>query len=330
MAAPANQANQAHPTDPTEAVMAEIASEAATAAAEQPNEQYVQEMLSDAAAAEAVEFLARQANAAVTPSKAKPAARRAPAKNTPTAEELERQAAQRAAEIQGTTRQVQPRVEEDETETEPLDYEPRSQRARRNRRDESIEAEGMRRAKALATQERALLDQARKMRAAGRRDPEVQRRLAELQSRRRTIPDSTNPVDSLGNPLDLRGKVIRWVTDEDAYGRKTTAKIGTRRAYGYQVVLDPHTKQPIRGPLGVLMAGDIDSYAEYAKDKSPEDALTLEATNERLYNQVEDTNRSRGSRVAELHVDSDHKVQHREVAMDYAPGTNEDDEDYDE
>lgn len=269
-------------------------------------------------------------SAAPKPRPARPS--RARAVPAPTSEELERQA---GALVDGLTGRNRPplrqRAAEEEWDEEPeTEYVSRSRR-RKRQAEESPEVAGARRARELAAEEELLLRESEQLRKNARTDPEARRRLKQLSSRRRVMPDMSRPTDSQGHELDLRGLVPRWVSEQDHLGRAKSQRVGYFQEYGFTPVLDPHTNQPIRGMLGVLMAGPLEGYAEHVKDRSPNGALTADQQAGDLEDMVREANRKArgGRRVLEPFVHPSHGLERVEEDINYYPEEDDFEDDLD-
>lgn len=114
------------------------------------------------------------------------------------------------------------------------------------------------------------------------------------------LPDTTVIADSKGEPVNLQGLVCRWVREVDHLERPTQQRVAEFRHYGYQVVMDPYTNEPIRSHLGVAMAGPPEGYAARVLRNMPEGALSRDDLMRSTYQAVDDINEKANGEVCRL------------------------------
>lgn len=213
-------------------------------------------------------------------------------------EDLEKAAMQEMLADQGHNRRGAPRASH-----------PDVPRARaRQQSDPEVEGAAMQRQlinQELRQRERRQKDAAGRRDRHGRRLPDDNQRVARpivLQPvRRRSDPSVI--LDSKGQPAGNPRWVKRWVREKDHAGRELHGRVEGFIDFGFEIIIDPHTKKPIRGPLGLAVQAPPQQYALRALAHTPTGAFTREELESAAYEMAEGINRQADDEVCFVYKD---------------------------
>ncbi len=122
-------------------------------------------------------------------------------------------------------------------------------------------------------------------------------------------PDRSVIVDSQGNPAGKPGYTQRWVSVHDG-DRITYQRAHAFRQQGYEVIVDPHTGNPIVGPFGMAMQAPPEAEGkrifEAARRVVDPDTRTGMASETQFEKAVDQINHELGSNILSVSRDSDH------------------------
>lgn len=136
----------------------------------------------------------------------------------------------------------------------------------------------------------------------GSRKPEQAARPIVPRRRRPERHDQTGIYGKDGKPVGTPGMIHRWVRENNADDRKTSARVGEHLADGFRFIKDPQTGEPVRSEsgFGVAMECDPDDYAQRVIDRSPEGALSRNQLLGGVYDAMEQMNRAADDDVVKL------------------------------